>query len=430
MTNIVKKSIITKINDERRLKVKTNLKYAVTYVKVLLKWLLVSSILGLFGGVIGSFFHMSIEAVTHLRHENTWLVFLLPLGGVLIALIYGFFKSKGHIDTNRVLDAVKDRGKVPFVMMPLIFLSTAITHLLGGSAGREGAAIQLGGSLGYNFGRLLKLNEQDTKIIIVAGISSTFSALFGTPITATVFSLEVAAVGIFHYAGFLPCIVASLVAYQVSLVFGIEPVNFSNVVIENLAVSGALKIVLLSVLCAIVGIAFCVSIHKCEHYMTKWIKNSYLRAIFGAVLIILLTLLVRSYDYNGAGMDVIERAISGEARYEAFLMKIIFTAITIAAGFKGGEIVPTFFIGSTFGCVAGSLLGLDPGFAAAIGFVSLFCCVVNCPLASLVLSVEVFGGEGILYFALAVAVSYLMSGRSSLYKSQRIVFSKTDNTEL
>ena len=410
---------------------KTNFKITFTYIKVVLKWLIVASLLGAFGGVIGSAFHMCIEAVTHLRHENTWLVFLLPLGGVVIALIYGFFKSKGHIDTNRVLEAVKDRGKVPFVMMPLIFLSTAITHLLGGSAGREGAAIQLGGSLGYNFGRLLRFNEQDTKIIIVAGISSTFSALFGTPLTAAVFSLEVASVGIFHYAGFLPCIVASIVAYQISLAFGIAPVEFSQILIENVTVPGVLKIVALSVLCAVVGIVFCFSIHKCEHYMQKCIKNPYYRSVAGALLIILLTILVGSYDYNGAGMEIVERAIVlGEARYEAFLMKIIFTAITISAGFKGGEIVPTLFIGATFGCVAGELLGLDPGFAAAIGFVSLFCCVVNCPLASLMLSVEVFGAEGILYFALAVAVSYLMSGRSSLYKSQQIVFSKTDNTKL
>ena len=185
-----------------------------------------------------------------------------------------------------------------------------------------------------------------------------------------------------------------------------------------------LKVVILAVLCAAISILFCVAIKKCEHGMEKLIRNNYLRAAAGGAVIVLLTLVVRTHDYNGAGMEVISRAISGEARPEAFILKIIFTAITISAGFKGGEIVPAFFIGSTFGCVCGSLLGLDPGFAAAIGFVALFCGVVNCPVASMMLSLEVFGAEGIIFFAVVCGVSYMMSGYSGLYKSQKIVYSK------
>ncbi|MBQ7039772.1 MAG: chloride channel protein, partial [Clostridia bacterium] len=304
---------------------------------------------------------------------------------------------------------------------------TAITHLLGGSAGREGAAIQLGGSLGYNLGKLFHLNEKDMHIIVMSGMSCVFSALFGTPLTAAVFSLEVASVGIFHYAGLLPCIISSVVAYQISLAFGLAPVKFSNVLFEAVSLQGVIKVMVLSLLLALVSILFCTAIRKSEHYMKKFIKNPYIRAISGAVIIVILTALVGNQDYNGAGMGVIERAIGGSARPEAFLLIIIFTAITISAGFKGGEIVPTFFIGSTFGCVAGALLGLDAGFGAALGFVSLFCCVVNCPLASLVLSVEVFGAEGILYFAMAVAICYLMSGNGGLYGSQKIIYSKTDD---
>lgn len=404
------------------------LKPSLNYIKTLLKWLIAASVLGLIGGALGSVFHMCIEGVTHLRYENRWFIFLLPLGGVVITCIYNFFKSKGHIDTNRVLEAVRDRGSVPVVMVPLIFVSTAITHMLGGSAGREGAALQLGGSLGYNLGKLFRLDKKDMHIIVMAGMSSVFSALFGTPLTAAVFSLEVARVGVFHYAGFLPCIISSVVAYQVSLAFGITPVEFSNVLFEAVTLPGVMKVMALALLCAIVSILFCTSIQKCEHYMEKFIKNAYFRAIFGALLIVILTLIVGNQEYNGAGMEVISRAISGEARYEAFLLKIIFTAITISAGFKGGEIVPTFFIGSTFGCAFGSLLGLNPGFGAAIGFVSLFCCVVNCPVASLLLSVEVFGAEGILYFAVATGICYLMSGNFGLYNSQKVVYSKTDDS--
>lgn len=408
--------------------IKNNFKSIAIYIRTFIKWLICASVLGAAGGVLGSIFHGCIEEVTHLRHENNWLIFLLPLGGIIIAMIYRFFKSKGHIDTNRVLEAVRERGNVPLVMMPMIFVSTAITHMLGGSAGREGAALQLGGSLGYNLGKLFRLDKKDMHIIIMAGMSSVFSALFGTPLTAAIFSLEVARVGIFHYAGLLPCIISSVVAYQISLLFGIAPVKFSNVLFESITLPGVVKVMVLAILLALVSILFCTSIHKCEHYMEKYIKNSYLRAASGAVVIVILTLLVGNQDYNGAGMSVVEQAISGEARYEAFVLKIIFTAITIASGFKGGEIVPTFFIGSTFGCVAASLLGLDAGFGAAIGFVSLFCCVVNCPVASLLLSVEVFGAEGVLYFALSIAVCYLMSGNFGLYNSQKVVYSKTDDS--
>ena len=184
---------------------------------------------------------------------------------------------------------------------------------------------------------------------------------------------------------------------------------------------------IIAVLCAVISITFCSSIKYSEKYMKKAFPNRYVRAVAGGVIIIILTLLVGSYDYNGAGMFVVERAMHGIARPEAFLLKILFTAITIGAGFKGGEIVPSFFIGSTFGCVVAKLIGLDPAFGAALGFIALFCGVVNCPIASLILSVEVFGADAFPVFAIVCAVSYMMSGRYGLYNSQKIVFSKTSD---
>ncbi|MDO4618504.1 MAG: chloride channel protein [Clostridia bacterium] len=394
------------------------------YIIAFVKWIVISSLLGLLGGVLGSVFHISVEKATHLRVNNTWVIFLLPIGGVLITYLYRLFRSKGNIDTNRVLDSARDGKKVPIIMLPLIFVSTVITHLLGGSAGREGAALQLGGSMGYNVGKLLRLNERDMHTIVLAGLAGVFSALFGTPLTAAVFAIEVVNVGKFSYWGMFPCIISALVAYNVSLAFGIEPVKFALTTVELLTFSVAIKVILLALLCAIVSILFIKSIHYAEKYMEKFLKNPYFRAFIGGAVLIALTILAGNQDYNGAGMNIIERAMSGDARYEAFLMKIIFTAITIASGFKGGEIVPTFFIGSTFGCVAGGILGLNPGFSAAVGFVALFCGVVNCPIASIILSVEVFGSEGLLLFALASAVSFLLSGRFSLYKSQKIIYAK------
>lgn len=406
--------------------IKDRIKYLFIHIKTLLKWLIIALVLGIVGGIIGSVFHISIDYATEIRVHNSWLIFLLPLGGLLIAFLYNLCKKQGHIDTNRVIEAVRDDEKVPFVMAPLIFVSTVITHLLGGSAGREGAALQLGGSIGYRLGRIFRLNKNDMHIIVMSGMSSVFAALFGTPLTAMFFSLEVTSVGVMYYAGLVPCIISSLSAYYVASIFKISPVRFENIAFETISVEVAVKVILLAVLCAVVSILFCIAIKKCEHYMEKFIPNNYLRALVGGIAIVLFTLVLGTYDYNGAGMDVIARALGGEARYEAFIIKIIFTAITIAAGFKGGEIVPTFFIGSTFGCVIGPLLGLNPGFSAAIGFVALFCGVVNCPVASLLLALEVFGVNSISLFAIAVSVSYLMSGNFSLYKSQKIMYSKTE----
>ena len=402
----------------------------VKYIKSFIKWIVIAIIIGALGGAIGSLFHIAIDCVTEMRSQSSWLIFLLPLGGLAIAAVYHFARKKGHIDTNRVLEAVRRDEKVPIIMAPLIFVSTVITHLLGGSAGREGAALQLGGSIGYSVGKVFKLNKNDMHTIVMAGMSAVFAALFGTPMTAAFFSIEVVSIGAMHYAAIVPCVISATVASRIALIAGLHPVRFDIAVTETVSASAVVKIIILALLCAAVSIAFCTAIHKCEHYMNKFVPNKFVRAFAGGTLIVVLTVILGTYDYNGAGMDIITRAISGEARWEAFILKTVFTAITIAAGFKGGEIVPTFFVGSTFGSVAGSLLGLDAGFGAAIGFVSLFCGVINCPVASLILSIEVFGAEGLIFFAIACGVSYMMSGKFGLYGSQEFIYSKITDEKI
>lgn len=405
---------------------KNNLRISCDYIKAFFKWILIAAVVGILGGVAGSIFHLSIDYVTELRTKYDWLIFLLPAGGLVIAGIYEVFRSKGRIDTNRVLEAVGAEEKVPLVMAPLIFVSTVITHLLGGSAGREGAALQLGGSIGYNMGRVFRLNKNDMHIIVMAGMSSVFAALFGTPLAAAFFALEVTCVGVLHYAGMVPCMIASVTAYYTALRFGVSPIRF-KIIAESISGEVLVKVIILALACAVVSIAFCVAIKKTEDSMERLLHNKYLRAFVGGAIIAVLSLVLQTRDYNGAGMDVISRAMAGEAKASAFVLKIVFTAITIAAGFKGGEIVPALFIGSTLGCVLGPILGVNPGFAAAIGAVSLFCGVVNCPVASVLLALEIFGAEGILLFAVACGVSYMMSGNFGLYKSQRILYSKFDD---
>ncbi len=397
------------------------------YIKVFLKWLIVASIVGAAGGVIGSLFHIGIEYVTELRHQNGWLIFLLPFGGLVITALYSIFPKKGKIDTNRVLESVRTDEKVPLIMAPLIFAGTVLTHLFGGSAGREGAALQLGGSLGYNIGKVLRMNKKDLHIIVMSGMSAVFAALFGTPLTAAFFAIEVVSIGVMHYGAIVPCVISSIVAQQISqLVFDIEPMKIAVGSI-GLSFDAAARIIVLAILCALVSILLCMAIRLCNKYSKKLIPNKYLRVLAGSALIILLTVCVGNQRYNGAGMELVFGAVeSGTALALDFLLKLLFTAITIAAGFKGGEIVPSFVVGSTFGCVLGGVLGIDPGFAAAIGLVAVFCGVVNCPVASLLLSVELFGADSVLIFALVCGISFMMSGNFGLYSSQKILYSKLD----
>lgn len=392
------------------------------YAAALLKWIVVGGLVGGVGGVVGALFHLGVNYATSVRLAHPWVLYLLPLGGLVIAGLYRLCKLEGK-GTNAVIESVHFGSDVPVLLVPLIFVSTVITHLCGGSAGREGAALQIGGGIGYRTGRLLHLGEKDLPLATLCGMSGVFSALFGTPLTATVFALEVISVGVLYYAGLVPCITAAMTGYLISLLLGVPPTRFT-VAMPALDAWTMLLVLVLAILCALVSILFCRGLHITEHLAARLVKNSYLRAAAGGVVIIALTLLLGTTDYNGAGMDVIQRALNGQANGWAWLLKLLFTAITIGCGFKGGEVVPSFFVGAAFGCWAGTLLGLPPAFAAAIGLVAVFCGAVNCPIASVVLSVEMFGAEGMLYFAMACAISYVLSGYCGLYSSQTILYSK------
>ncbi|WP_428817290.1 chloride channel protein [Clostridium butyricum] len=390
---------------------------------VFFKWIIISIITGVVGGAVGSIFHLSVELATKTRIEHSWILYLLPFGGLLIVFMYKK-GMKGDPGTNLVINSIRTDGKVPFLMAPLIFLGTVITHLFGGSAGREGAALQLGGSIGSQIGNLIGLDEKDMHLITLCGMSSVFSALFGTPLTATFFAMEVISIGIIHYSAFIPCIVSSVTAYYISIYFGLDPVRFNLNVIPEISLINIVKVMILGSLCAVVSIIFCNLLHKSNNISKKIISNAYVRVFIGGIIIVLLTIIIGTRDYNGAGMDVILNAMNGKAKPEAFLLKMIFTAITISVGYKGGEIVPTFFIGATFGCVVGKFLGLDPCFGAAVGLVALFCGVVNTLITSIILSIELFGAGNIVLFAIACGVSYMESGYYSLYSSQKIMYSK------
>lgn len=389
-----------------------------------IKWVMFALITGLVVGCISTAFHFSIMIAAMVREASPWVIFLLPIGGLIIVRCYRMVKDNQELSTNSVLSAIHSNEKLPLKMAPLIFVSTVITHLFGGSAGREGAALQLGGSIGNGLGGLFRFNDNDKHIMIMCGMSAAFAALFGTPMAAAIFSMEVVSVGIMQYSALVPCVIASLSAFSVAQAFGVGQELFLVEWVPNFTIFSATKIIILAVLCAILSIAFCIMLHQAEHLYKKLFKNPYLRIVAGGCFIIILTLLVGDQTYNGTGMHVIEEAMEGHVVPYAFILKMIFTALTIGAGYKGGEIVPSFFIGATFGCLFGNVLGFAPDLCAAVGMASLFCAVTNCPVTSLLISFELFGYEGMPYYLLAVAFSYMLSGYYGLYSSQRIMYSK------
>ena len=393
------------------------------YIKALVKWLLLAAVTGTCCGVVGALFHIGVHHATALREEHFWLLWCLPLAGLVIVGFYKLTKTEG-MGTNDILDAVHLGKPLSIWLLPAIFLGTVLTHLCGGSAGREGAALQMGGTIGFHTGRLFHLDDRDMRTATMAGMAAFFTALFGTPLTATVFAIVVISIGVMYHAAFIPCLASSLVAYWVSMAMGVEPTRFT---VEMMAPEGVmmLRVAALGVLCALVSVLFCSVIHLAEHQLKHRIPNPWLRAVLGGLAVIAMTYLVGSGDYNGAGMEVITAAVErGTAHPAAFLLKLLFTAVTLGAGFKGGEVVPSFFVGATFGCVAGPLLGIPAGPAAALGLAAVFCGATNCPIASIFLSIELFGDGGLLYFAIICGISYMLSGYSGLYSSQTILYSK------
>lgn len=388
------------------------------------KWLALATLVGIVVGGIGTLFHYAIAEATALRQSHSWLVFLLPVSGLLIVFLYEFSSQSNDMSTNLVLESIRSSKHLPLIMAPLIFISTTLTHLVGGSSGREGAALQLGGSLSTFIGDLFHLDDNDLHVLTMCGMSAAFAALFRTPIGATVFSMEVVSVGIMYYVALVPCIIASLIGYAISGYFGVESTSFKLKLLSIFDCVTLIKVVILGILCAILSICFCKTLHIAHKLYTKYFKNPYIRVVVGSGLLIALILILPSEDYLGAGMPVIEKALFGSANYESFLLKILFTAITLGAGFKGGEIVPSFFVGATFGAAFGPLLGLPSSFSASLGLIALFCGVTNCPMTSFILSTEMFGDQGSIYFMLIIAISYMLSGYSGLYSKQKMMYSK------
>lgn len=391
-------------------------------LRVLFKWILFGTLTGIVVGAAATCFYYALSFATQFRGTHPWIIAGLPIGGILIVALYHFMKN--DLGTNVVLAAIHKDEKIPGRMAPMIFIATFLTHFFGASAGREGAALQLGGSISAQLGRLLRVNPADRHIVIMCGMSAGFSAIFGTPLASAIFAMEVISIGIMHYAALVPCVFASLIASIFSKYLGVVSESFYISIIPEFNVIYFIKMIFLSIFFGILSAVFCLILRGFSRTFKKYFSNPFIRILAASGIIILLTLIFHTTDYMGAGMDIIEKSFHKSARPEAFLLKMIFTGLALGSGFKGGEIVPSFFIGATFGSVAGPLIGLPLSLSAACGMLGVFCGVTNCPITSLLIGFELFGFEGMPYYLVAVSVSYMMSGYHGLYKEQKIIYSK------
>lgn len=397
-----------------------------TSTLLLAKWLVLAAVVGVLCGGIGAAFYHAIVTVTSLRARYPWLLFTLPVVGLVIVAVYKVTRTEGQ-GTDAVIDAVQDGKPLQVLLLPAIFVATVLTHMAGGSAGREGAALQMGGDIGWHAGKLLHLSDHDCRVATICGMAAFFTALFGTPLAATMFAMMVINVGLVFYAAFIPAYAASLVAYGLCTVLQVTPVRFT-ITAPDTAPLPLVQTAGFGLACAAVTMFFCAFLRFMGRRMQRWFPSPWRRVLVGGVIVVAATLLCGSMRYNGAGTEVIQQAIEqGQALPQDFLLKILFTAVTLAAGYKGGEVVPSFFIGATFGCVAAPLFGLPAGFGAALGMVAVFCGATNCLFSSLALAVEVFDAQGLLFFGVVCGICHALTGYTGLYSHQGFVTAKMES---
>ncbi len=403
--------------DQSGICVKARLKSVLFYAKEILLRALLALLIGLLGGCVGALLLHGVRFAAAAYGKYPFLLYLLPIGGLCIAGLYRLCRIPFRLGTSDVICAARGESDLPPLMLASVSVSTFLTHLCGGSAGREGAALQLGGAVGAGVARVFRVRDRVGDVAVSCGMSAVFAAVFGTPLTAAVFVCEVVYVG--RISRTLPYgIVSALAGFGVARALSCEPTAFALLGAEAFSWNAAWRVLLLAAAVALVSRLFCLLMEHTADMLGRRLPDPFLRIAVGGALVVGLTL-VFGRAYGGSGEPMLASALAGRADTPAFALKALFTAITLGAGYRGGEIVPCFTIGGTFGCVAAPLVGLNPSFGAAIGVVAMFCGAVNCPLASLLLALELFGGESMPLFALAVGAASLFSGKGGLYRSQK-----------
>jgi len=408
-------------------------------LKQLFKWIVVILPVAISIGSMVALFLWLLTAAIHFRFNHNWLLFLLPLAGLLIHITYQSIGKSSEKGNNLILEEIQqEREGVPILMAPVILVTTVITHLFGGSAGREGTAVQIGGSIASLFGNWFKIKGADMGILLTAGIAAGFGAVFGTPLAGTIFAIEVLTIGRIKYDALFPALIAAVVGdltvsawhvghvqYHIDYLLPVSSYLTTDLLSSNLLLLG--KIIIASIAFGLASYLFAEMVHKIKSILLKLFSHKWVIPVLGGLIIIALSFINGKPDYLSLGVDaeypgaitVTSAFQQGGADTWSWLWKTIYTTITLATGFKGGEVTPLFYIGATLGNTLSDVLNAPVSLFAALGFIAVFAGATNTPLACTIMGAELFGGEHVLLFGIACFIAYVFSGHSGIYSAQK-----------
>lgn len=412
--------------------------WSVPSLRIFFRWLLLICCISVTTGLIVSLFLILLHRVTLFRFSHPWLLYFLPFAGVVIHYIYQTVGKSSEKGNDLILEEIhRPVGSITWKMAPVILISTLITHLFGGSAGREGTAVQIGGSIASVFGKWFNMSGRDTKTVLIAGIAAGFGAVFGTPFTGAIFAIEVLTFGKIHYKHFPAALLASMAGHFTVMTLHVHHTGYlvNNLPVEFYYLSGRLafswlllgKVMLAAVAFGMVSMLFIKLGHGIKQLITGVVQRKWLIPLLGGFVIIALTLILGKPDFLGLGIEsaypgavtLPSAFLPGGADTWSWLWKTIYTAITLATGFKGGEVTPLFYIGATLGHTLAQVLQAPESLFAAIGFIAVFAGATKTPLACTVMGLELFGGAYVVFFATGCFIAFLCSGRTGIYKAQR-----------
>ena len=411
----------------------------------LLKWTVLVLPVAILSGSASALFLWALDRVTHLRWDHPWILWLLPTGGLTVGLLYHWFGQSAERGNNLIMEEIhQPGGGVPARMAPLVLVGTLITHLCGGSAGREGTAVQMGGSLAGLYGRIAGFGPDNLRVLLMAGIAAGFGSVFGTPLTGAIFAMEVLVIGRMQYTALIPVLVASVVGDLTCSAWGIQHtayhISFAEPAGHPEAFDGLLmaKVVVAALAFGLTSHLFSAVTHGLQKLFRQLIPTAPLRPVLGGALVIGFVALLGTRDYLGIGVTspdpgavtILSAFTDGGATPWSWGWKLLLTAVTLASGFKCGEVTPLFFIGATLGNTLAHVLGAPVDLFAGLGFIAVFAGATNTPLACTIMGLELFGAQHAVYFAVACFVAYFFSGHSGIYSAQRLGVPKNGTQQL